>query len=164
MKKKNNKIIRFFKFLYIKLFRINDSPQKIAMGLGIGVCLGIIPGTGIIAALFIAWALKINKASALLGTIITNTWLSVIMVLLSAKVGALILGLDWQQVYGQWMDLAKDFKWTSLFKVSVLKVLFPLFLGNVVIGVILGFLVYLVIYFLLRRFKNARKSRIYLSR
>ena len=32
-----NKVARFFKALYLKLFRINDTPQKIAIGFGVGV-------------------------------------------------------------------------------------------------------------------------------
>lgn len=48
--KKKNRILRLLKLIYIKLFRINDTPQKIAQGFGLGVFLGILPGTGPIAA------------------------------------------------------------------------------------------------------------------
>jgi uncharacterized protein (DUF2062 family) len=40
-KKEGNRLQRFFKFLYLKLFRINDSPQRIALGFGAGAFMGI---------------------------------------------------------------------------------------------------------------------------
>ncbi|MDD5669514.1 MAG: DUF2062 domain-containing protein, partial [Candidatus Omnitrophica bacterium] len=72
---KKNKLARFFKFIYLKIFRINDTPRKIAFGFGLGVFLGILPGTGPVASVIVAAFLHANKAAALLGSLITNTWL-----------------------------------------------------------------------------------------
>lgn len=52
---KNKSSIReSFRSIYLKLFQINDTPQRIALGVGLGVFTGIIPGAGPIAALFLA--------------------------------------------------------------------------------------------------------------
>jgi uncharacterized protein (DUF2062 family) len=99
-----HKISHFFRLLYIKLFKINDSPQRIALGLGLGVFLGIIPGTGPLAALFLALLFRVNRASALLGSLLTNTWLSIVTFLLAIKVGSFIMRLNWQSVYA---DISK---------------------------------------------------------
>jgi len=68
-----NKFRGFFQLLYLKLIKINDTPQKIAFGFGLGVFSGIFPGTGPLAALFLALILRANRASALLGSLLTNT-------------------------------------------------------------------------------------------
>ncbi|MBU1727661.1 MAG: DUF2062 domain-containing protein, partial [Candidatus Omnitrophica bacterium] len=119
MKKIKNKILRFFRFLYLKLFRINDSPQKIALGLGLGVFLGILPGTGPIASLSLAFVFRINRASALLGSLLTNTWLSFVTFILAIKIGSFMLKLNWQETYSQYSEFLKSFHWADLFKLSV---------------------------------------------
>lgn len=92
MKKKNNKFfLRTFKYLYLKLFRTNDTPQRIAFGLGIGVFLGIMPGAGPLAALIAATFLRANRAAAIAGAFLTNTWTSFLIFILSVKVGAGII-------------------------------------------------------------------------
>jgi uncharacterized protein (DUF2062 family) len=121
----------FFRLLYIKLFKINDSPQRIALGFGLGVFLGIIPGTGPLAALFLALLFRVNRASALLGSLLTNTWLSIVTFLLAIKVGSAIMHLDWQVVRQGWM-------------------LLPVILGYFIVSFSLGILVYLVTLIILK--------------
>jgi len=111
---------------FIKLFKINDTPQKIALGFGIGVFLGIIPGAGMLAALVIASFLHINRAAAILGSLLTNTWTTLLTTILSIKIGSTILGLKWQEVYKGWLNLLKDFQWGNLFKLSILKIILPI--------------------------------------
>lgn len=164
-KEKNspNKIYRFFKLLYVKLFKINDSPQKIALGLGVGVFAGIIPGTGPIAALSLAFVLRVNRASALLGSLLTNTWLSIVTFLLSLKLGSAIMKAHWQEAKEQWLLFLKNFSWLNLFKLSVLKVILPVLLGYFVVAFCLGVAVYLIALIILNRIKHENKSGINLS-
>jgi uncharacterized protein (DUF2062 family) len=121
----------FFRLLYIKLFKINDSPQRIALGLGLGVFAGIIPGTGPVAALFLAFIFRVNPASALLGSLLTNTWLSFVTFILAIKVGSAIMHLDWQVVRQGW-------------------ILLPVILGYFIVSFSLGILVYLVTLIILK--------------
>ena len=97
-----SRISRFFKALYLKIFRIDDSPQKIALGFGLGVFLGVMPGMGPIAALAIAFLLKANRASALLGSILTNTWLSIPVFFLAVKTGAVVTGSSHEVIRSEW--------------------------------------------------------------
>jgi len=133
----------FFKTIYFKLFRINDNPQKIAMGVGLGVFLGIMPGTGPIAALFLAILLRINKASALLGSVITNIWLSIPLFLLSVKAGSLVTGLKYSDIHTAWNNFLKDFHWMELLHTSVYKVIFPILTGYAIVSLCAGMLAYL---------------------
>ena len=132
------------KFIYIKLFRINDTPQRIALGLGLGVFSGIFPGTGPLAALFLALILRVNRASALLGSLLTNTWLSFVTFMLAAKCGSAILKVSWIDVKQGWDSFLKGFHWQDLFKLSVLKLIFPVAVGYFVVAICAGLLVYLV--------------------
>lgn len=149
---------KFLKAFYEKIFKINDTPQKIAVGLGLGVFLGILPGTGPIAALFLALLFKVNRASALFGSLLSNTWLSIVTFILSIKVGSAILHSDWQQVQENWSEVLRDFHWGSLFKSSVLTLLLPVVLGYLIIGLSVGFTAYIIALLILRRRKHENKS------
>jgi len=162
--KTHHKISKFFNALYVKLFKINDSPQKIALGVGLGVFAGIFPGTGPLAALFLAFIFRVNRASALLGSLLTNTWLSFVTFLLAIKAGSAILGIRWQEVHQDWDYFLKSFNWQSLFKLSVLKVILPVITGYLVIAFCLGLLAYLVTLIIIVKIRHENKSRIHISR
>lgn len=98
--------MRWLKLIYLKLFRINDSPQKIAIGLGLGVFFGVMPGMGLLAALFFAFIFRVNRAAALLGSILTNTWLSIPVFVLAVKTGTLITGISYKDFGKSWLGIA----------------------------------------------------------
>jgi len=171
MKKKNqNKNIlvragRYLKLLYLKLYRINDSPQKIALGFGLGVFLGAMPGAGVLAAIVLALLLRVNRISALLGAILTNTWTSFAIFLLSIRTGAAIMGLDWHTVYRNIRIVLKGFTWQSIFKISFFEILLPIVIGYFIISFCLGAAGYLIALALIRKVRNAKnKKRIDVSR
>lgn len=145
------RIKRFFELLYIKLFKINDSPQRIALGLGLGVFSGILPGTGPLVALFLAFLLRANRASALLGSLFTNTWLSFVTFLLAIKLGSGLFGISYQQLYEDWASFLKGFNWSVLFKLSILKVILPVITGYLLIAFCLGLIVYVIALLVLSR-------------
>jgi uncharacterized protein (DUF2062 family) len=136
---------RAITILYIKLVRTNDTPQKTALGFGLGVFSGILPGTGPIAAVFLASLIRVNRASALLGSLVTNTWLSFATFLISVKIGSSLTGAAWQDVKEKWIFLLKNFTFAGLFKVSVLKIILPVILGYLVVAFCCGLLSYLIL-------------------
>jgi len=158
------KIKGLLKILYLKLFKINDTPQKIALGLGLGVFSGITPGIGPLTALFLAFLFRANRASALLGTLLTNTWTSFLTFILSIKIGSVIIGVSWRDVYRSWMLLVKDFHIRRLFDFSVAQIILPVALGYLVISAIFGIAAYLLTLLILNLKKNENKSRVDLSR
>lgn len=145
-------------FIYIKLFKINDSAPKIALGVGLGVFAGLIPGTGPAAAVFLALIFKANRAAALLGSLLTNTWLSIITFILAIKTGSVILKLNWQQVQQKAQVLISDFSWAKFFKLSFLDVLLPVVTGYIVIGFILGLTSYLITLLIIKRSLHGNKK------
>ncbi|MCK9614573.1 MAG: DUF2062 domain-containing protein [Candidatus Omnitrophica bacterium] len=148
---------RLITVLYIKLVRTNDTPQKIALGLGLGVFSGILPGTGPIAAVFLASLARANRATALLGSLVTNTWLSFVTFLISIKIGSIIIGVNWQEIKEKWSLFVKDFTFVGLFKMSVLKMILPIMLGYLVVAICCGLLSYIAAILILSLRKRSYK-------
>jgi len=121
--------------------RINDTPQKIAWGLGLGVFLGLMPGTGPLAALTLALFFRVNKLAALLGSLLTNTWLSIATLIPAIKLGSKILNLKWLDVYNAWM-LLSNFSWSYLLRNSLYKVILPVLIGYVTMGLLFALSAY----------------------
>ena len=144
-------------FLFAGLFKINDSAQKIALGVGLGVFSGLMPVTGPAAALFLAFVFRANKASALLGSLLTNTWLSLITFVLAIKVGSAILRMRWQDVYQKAQGLIHGFSWIRFFKLSFLDILLPIIIGYIIIGLFLGAAGYLATLLIIRRNSHGTK-------
>ncbi len=138
------KVTNILRVLYLKLFRINDTAQRIALGFGVGVFLGLLPLTGPLAALFLASLLRINRAAALLGSLLTNTWLSIVTFFLSIKIGSSIMKVDYKQVYREWDIYKTQGNWLDLVKLSSFKLLLPVILGYIVVGLVLGFVAYIL--------------------
>jgi len=130
--------------------KINDSSQKIALGFGLGVLSGIFPGTGPLVAVSLSFLLRANYVSALLGSLLTNTWLSIVTFLLAIKVGAAIMGVNWQNAQREWELFLSHFQWTSLIKVSVLRLVLPVLVGYLVIALFAAVLSYLTVLVILR--------------
>jgi uncharacterized protein len=149
---------KIINFLIAKLFKINDSAQRIALGVGLGVFSGLMPGTGPAAALFLAFIFRANRAAALLGSVLTNTWLAIVTFILAIKVGSVILQRNWQEVQLAAQGLINDFRWAKFFKLSFLEVLLPVIIGYIVIGLILGALSYVVTLLIIRRSFHGNKT------
>jgi uncharacterized protein (DUF2062 family) len=156
----HDKIKRLAKVVYLKLFRINDSPLKIAIGFGLGVFIGVMPGVGPVIALLLAFLFRVNRASALLGSILFNTWVGLISLLLSIKIGSAVMGLSYNDVYGGWNGLINNFKWDKLFEVSVYDVLIPIGIGYLIIAFTFAVVASAIVYMIARQIKTKKiKSR-----
>jgi len=156
-KKRNiqEKFSRFLKLIYLKIFRLNDSPLKISLGFGLGVFTAIMPGIGPLIALLLAILLGVNRASAVLGSLLFNTWAGFFLFLFAVKTGALLMGLSYQEVYSSWSGLIKNFNWHNLFQATVLKTLLPIAVGYLIIALFAGIFMAAVVYIIAR----ARKRR-----
>lgn len=162
---KQGKLYRLWQFLYTKLCCVNDTPHKIALGAGLGTFSGLIPGTGPIFALVLAWIFRANRATALATSLLTNTWLSLLTFVLSIKIGSAIMNLKWQEIYLESLRLAKGLNFKQLLSASAIKVLVPLAVGYATIALCFGVIMYLLslVTIIIRR-KYEDKGRAHLSR
>jgi uncharacterized protein len=151
------KISRFFKLIYIKLIKIDDSPHKIAIGFGLGVFAGVMPFAGPFVAVFLAIIFKVNKISAFLGGLITNTWITVLAFLFSIKVGSFLFRLDGNIIRDRWMALLKDFHLANFFKLSVLEIALPVLTGYIVLAFFSAIAAYGIIFIVLKIIKYKKK-------
>lgn len=87
------RIRRWGRYIYLRLVRQDDAPDKVAKGVGLGVFIGIFPtfGVGTFLALFIASWVKWNRASSVLGTFIMNPLFNPFFLSLSVVVGNLFV-------------------------------------------------------------------------
>ena len=148
----------FFKIIYLKIIRINDSPHKIAGGFALGVFLGILPGAGLMASVVIAYLLRVNRAAALAGSLLTNSWLSVITFVLAIKVGAWLTSSNWRRIYSDCRAFIDDFHWQRIFDGSSWAIIKPLLAGYAVIGLFAGVVVYVCVLIILVGFRRRNKK------
>ena len=144
------KIKTFFLNCYHQLVTMDDSPHSVALGFGIGVFLGIFPFTGAVAAVSLAVIFKFNKASALLGSVITNAWLSIVTFVIAVKIGCFILRIDPQAILNAAQEIVFKFSWSKLVETTTLEILYPLFLGYLIVGGVCGMCSYWLVLFILR--------------
>lgn len=92
-----NKLGGFLRSTYTQLVKIDDSPHKIALGASLGVFTGIFPGTGPLAALFLALILKANRAAALVGSLLTNSWATIALFAPAAAIARFFFKAGWRE-------------------------------------------------------------------
>jgi uncharacterized protein (DUF2062 family) len=75
---------RSFRYYYLRIIRQAGSPEQIAGGMALGVCMAFLapPGVQVVLALVLASLVKLNRIAAALGCLVTNplTWPFVIYV------------------------------------------------------------------------------------
>lgn len=89
---------RWVKLHYKRLLRLNDTPEKIAGGMAIGVFIGLFPTPwiGLILAPFLATILKQNRVASVLGTLVMNPITQPFVYAFSYTLGLLLLGQGFQ--------------------------------------------------------------------
>lgn len=158
--KNGNRVRRWLKLQYIKVVRLQDSPEKIAGGLALGVALGILPsfGLGIIIALFTAGLFRVNKASAVIGTLVMNPWTATFFWALSYLAGSLILGQDLRET----IAIIKTLKghsdlWRSLVGS---RLLLPYIIGNILVTAASSAVFYVGGLYTVREYRKLKKHRL----
>jgi uncharacterized protein (DUF2062 family) len=127
-----------FKEKLIVLLKINNTPRHIALGVAIGVFIGITPLYGFHTAIVIIMAMLIPPTAPFI------SWFAY-------EIGRVILGYRYPSI-----------RWTALNHFhygNIKEILFPLFLGSFILGLILAICSYFLILILLRRFNRRKWKR-----
>lgn len=154
-----NKIKNWFQTNYKDLLGIEDTPYRKAMGLGVGVFLGNFPGMGPLSAIVAAHVFKLNRPAALIGSLITNFWLSILTLSVSVQIGSLLLGKDPSQIRESWDEVLKDFHWDHLTEGPFLNIAAAVLTGYLFVSLLIGVLVYTVVFLILTE-KQKRAAKI----
>jgi len=150
---------RFFRFWYLKLVRIRESPHSVAMGLSAGVfvgCLPIIP-LQTVTALILAFFLRCSKIAAAAGTWITNPLYAPFVYYGMYLLGRAIIPVG-----------KKEFEPEELTLLNIINLgwdfFLLMFLGGVAVGLILSFLTYAASIRLIHIYYRKRSLRLKLRR
>lgn len=159
---------RWLKLQYYKLVRINDTPAKVALGMGVGVFLGIFPtfGLGAVLAFLLAWIFRFNKASAVVGSAIMNPLTTPFFWSLSCILGALLVGGDWRVILSEVKSASNTIGWSNIWQAQAWaylgrllgKGLYIYLIGNILLSVGLAIVFYFLTFRALELY-NKRKAR-----
>jgi len=131
------------------LVKINSAPEHIALGVAIGVFIGVTPLYGFHTVIAIMMAILIprtNKIAILIGSNISIPPTAPFISWGGYEIGRRILGHEYPAI--RWTYL-KHFRYSD-----IKEILFPLFLGSFILGLILAACVYFITLILIKRFKK----------
>ncbi|MFA5871148.1 MAG: DUF2062 domain-containing protein [Parcubacteria group bacterium] len=141
-----------------KFFLINDTPHKIAGGAALGIFLGITPGEGVLATLFLSSLFRLNRLAALAGLGVVNIWTTFLVFPLAAAVGSWIFGIDYESLKNNFHGATESGIRYFFSKAIFFDLTLPLMVGFAVVAGVISALVYFGLLYLLINKKHLRKD------
>ncbi len=146
------------------LLHVDDPPQRIALGLAVGVFISCTPFLGLqtLLAILVAMLFRLNRAATVTGVWINLPWFAPIVYGAALKVGGLLVP-DPGGVRDAWLAYLMEhpgaLRWRDILTL-LQEVSLPLLVGTVVIGVAAGLLTYVVAFGVIsmRRSRRATPS------
>lgn len=142
-----------------RLLHIHDTPERTALAFALGVFFGFSPLIGLhtLLALLTAFVFGLNRIAILFGVYLNNPWTLVPVAVLSSALGNKILGkmghayerFDWTQLasFHFWRTLPQQFH-------SHFHVLYPFFVGGMVVALICSLLAYPLCLWFVRTYRH----------
>ena len=155
------KIFQKFKEYYIKIVNSNSTPHGIALAVSVGFFIGFfLPiGTQTIPAILIAFVLRIDKLLTFAATWICNPYTVPFLYPFFCFTGAKVVGfnLSLSQIERDILSICRDFSWVELkdmgFELGV-----SFFVGSFIYGVITAVIGYVLVKYLIIRYRNRKKQ------
>ncbi len=150
----------------IELAREKDPPHKVALGLGLGIFIGILPIMGIQMAVVTLFALPLkgNLKAAIAGVWISNPITFIPMYWSYYQFGLLFTQtkpVDWE-AFTQVITRAAEGSWaevsSSMFNLGA-HILIPMWIGATILAVVFSIPTYFVTYSLVVKFRARRAAR-----
>lgn len=147
---------RRLQYFYWRLARLRGQPESLARGLACGVFAGLFPffGSQTLLAVLLAFLFRGNKILALVGPWISNPFTSLPIYAFNFYIGKWLLNdhtstnINWRS----WEDL-KDIKELGI------EIIWPLFVGCVVVGFICAIISYFLGLRLIHRVRTSHHAR-----
>jgi len=128
--------VRQAKLRLVRFVRLRGLPEEIAKGVALGIFIGMTPTFGfqMAIALFFAYLLKENRLAAILGVWITNPVTAPFIYAIEYEMGRILMSLPRVHLPVELTVKAyAELGW---------DILFPIWVGGVISGLILGTLAY----------------------
>lgn len=135
-----------------KLVSINRKPNIIALSSAIGVIIGLSPYVGFhtLLAIAISYLFNLPVYPLILGAYITNPLTLIFIYAFCFKVGVILTDSDISIII-DWSNLSWDMMIHNL-----KELLWPLFVGCHVVGLLAGILVYFIVYYFAINYKEGK--------
>ena len=146
------KIFRVLRLFKLKIYRIRDFPEAVAIGLSWGVAVSFTPllGFHLIICYLGTWLMRGNLIAATVGTIIGNPWTFPIFFYVNYKIGLLFFE-EKINIY--------EFK-VQFFINNFEELFYPTLLGSLPIAFIIWFITYYTTKkLLMKRYEKKNKTR-----
>lgn len=165
-------------YVWHRLRRLPDTPERVAKGIAAGVMVSFLPlfGFHFLSAAALAWVLRGNILASLLGTFFGNPFTFPLIVVSSMETGSLILGrghmvnprraLDgfkhvWDEI---WANLHAVFtperaNWDGT-RAFLSDVFLPYMLGGMVVGSLVAVAAYFVSLPIIRAYRARRQRKL----
>ena len=145
--------IRQLKLLVVRFIRLRGLPEEIAKGVALGIFIGMTPTFGfqMAIALFFAYLLRENRLAALVGVWVTNPVTAPVIYAIEYEMGRILLDLERAR-------LPLEFTWEAYSKLGW-NIMYPLWVGGTLAGLILGSLSYFITLRMLPIVKSWRVPR-----
>ncbi len=145
MKKLN--LWRKAKLLFLKLARDRASVHEIALGASIGTFISVFPtfGLGTLLVLLLYRFLKFNLVAALAMSVISNPFTSPFFMVLSFKIGSLILNTNVQFSIKNWKD--------NLSETGII-----ILWGSLLVSGVMGLLAYFITKIIVEKYRNKHRK------
>ncbi len=147
---------KYFRDRVKSLFKLNDSPHKLAFAFALGVFIAFSPTIGLhtLSCFVLAWALRLNTIVVVTAAFINNPWTVVPMYGFCLWLGVKITGSHRPVPEIPWNELSFTNAWLIL-----KPYLLPFIVGTVAVGIVAAGISYLLFYWAIVRYKKAEARR-----
>jgi hypothetical protein len=145
----------YFRERFRTIFKVKDSPHRIALAFAIGVFWGMSPLLGFhtIGAFLTAWIFSLNRLVAIAGVCVGNPWTLVPIYTFCLWLGAKLTGMK---------QIIPDINWNDISFIYLLTklqyLLKPFIVGSTIVATIAGIASYFIIHILIKRYKEIRNA------
>ena len=136
-------------FYFLKLIRVKDSKDKLALGFACGSMVSFTPFIGFhfLLAIFFAYLLRGNIVASLIGTFIGNPFTFPFIWIFIYKVGNIFFKND--------KKFSLEFSFQGLFDQGY-DILIPMLIGSLIVSIPVWFISYFTVKFLMSSFKKRK--------
>jgi uncharacterized protein (DUF2062 family) len=157
------RLFQWFRNKVITIAKLDSTPVKIAIGVGVGAFIAMFPITGFqfLSGILLSFILRINKIAVVVTTqVLCNPLTLPFLFFLDYKVGERILGYDTSMTLEAFRMLIREMSLRNAFTVFT-TIAKPLYLGSAITAPFAGLIAFAVGFLLIRRFRRreARKAR-----